>query len=49
MSRAERGKLEKAIGAYFKEINHYMKLAKAIRLTIELQEKIDDTYRRGEV
>ncbi len=26
------------------EINHYMKMAKAIRLTIELQEKIDDVY-----
>ncbi|MCJ7748172.1 MAG: hypothetical protein MUP27_10540 [Desulfobacterales bacterium] len=24
------------------EINHYMKVAKAIRLTIELQEKIND-------
>lgn len=24
------------------EINHYMKVAKAIRLTIEFQEKIDD-------
>ncbi len=24
------------------EINHYMKVAKAIRLTIELQQKIDD-------
>jgi predicted helicase len=28
------------------EINHYMKVAKAIRLTIELQEKIDDIYRK---
>jgi len=27
------------------EINHYMKVAKAIRLTIELQEKIDDVYK----
>jgi len=26
------------------EINHYMKVAKAIRLTIELQEKVDDVY-----
>ena len=26
------------------EINHYMKVAKAIRLTIELQQKIDDVY-----
>ena len=24
------------------EINHYMKISKAIQLTIELQEKIDD-------
>jgi predicted helicase len=30
------------------EINHYMKAAKAIRLTIELQEKIDPVYRRIE-
>jgi predicted helicase len=29
------------------EINHYMKVAKAIRLTIELQEKVDDVY--GEI
>jgi len=29
------------------EINHYMKMAKAIRLTIELQEKIDDIYKRA--
>jgi len=28
------------------EINHYMRVAKAIRLTIELQEKIDDVYER---
>ena len=28
------------------EINHYMKVARAIRLTIELQEKIDDIYRK---
>jgi len=26
------------------EINHYMKIAKAIRLTIEMQGKIDDVY-----
>jgi len=31
------------------EINHYMKVAEAIRLTIELQEKIDDVYRKGEI
>ncbi len=31
------------------EINHYMKMAKAIRLTIELQEKIDDVYRKSEI
>jgi predicted helicase len=31
------------------EINHYMKVAKAIRLTIELQEKIDDTYRKSDI
>jgi predicted helicase len=31
------------------EINHYMKVAKAIRLTIELQEKIDDIYTRSEI
>jgi len=30
------------------EINHYMKVAKAIQLTIELQEKIDDIYRKTE-
>jgi hypothetical protein len=29
------------------EINHYMKVAKAIRLTIALQEKIDDLYGKG--
>jgi len=28
------------------EINHYMKMAKAVRLTIELQEKIDNVYKR---
>jgi len=28
------------------EIGHYMKVAKAIRLTIELQEKIDDFYEK---
>jgi hypothetical protein len=32
------------------EINHYMKVAKAIRLTIKLQQKIDDNYgKAGEV
>lgn len=31
------------------EINHYMKVAKAIRLTIELQEKIDDVYKKAEI
>ena len=31
------------------EINHYMKVAKAIRLTIELQERIDDLYRRSQI
>ena len=31
------------------EINHYMAVAKAIRLTIELQEKIDDVYRKIKV
>ena len=30
------------------EINHYMKVAKAIRLTIELQQKIDDVYGKTE-
>jgi type I restriction-modification system DNA methylase subunit len=30
------------------EINHYMKVAKAIQLTIGLQEKIDDIYRKTE-
>jgi len=30
------------------EINHYMKMAKAIRLTIELQGKIDEVYRKAE-
>jgi len=29
------------------EINHYMKVAKAIRLTIQLQEKIDKVYRNN--
>jgi len=28
------------------EINHYMKMAKAIRLTITLQKKIDDVYKK---
>ena len=28
------------------EISHYMKMAKAIRLTIELQERIDEVYRK---
>jgi predicted helicase len=31
------------------EISHYMKVAKAIRLTVELQEKIDDVYRKIEI
>jgi len=31
------------------EINHYMKVAKVIRLTIELQENIDETYRKIKV
>ncbi|MDI6891904.1 MAG: N-6 DNA methylase [Actinomycetota bacterium] len=31
------------------EINHYMKVAKAIRLTIELQKKIDNAYREIEI
>jgi len=31
------------------EINHYMKVAKAIRMTIELQERIDDVYRKNEI
>ncbi|MEA3431819.1 MAG: hypothetical protein U9R01_03955 [candidate division WOR-3 bacterium] len=26
------------------EINHYMKIARAIHLTIELQEKVDEVY-----
>ena len=30
------------------EINHYMKVSKAIRLTIELQKKIDDIYGKAE-
>lgn len=30
------------------EVNHYMKVEKAIKLTIELQEKIDDIYRKTE-
>jgi predicted helicase len=29
------------------EINHYLKVAKAIRLTIDLQEKVDNLYRDG--
>jgi hypothetical protein len=60
MRKAEREKLEKAVGAYqvmekylkdrkkrklsLDEINHYMKVAKAIQLTIEMQEEIDDVY-----
>jgi len=31
------------------EINHYMKVTKAIRLTSELQEEIDDLYRKTEI
>jgi predicted helicase len=31
------------------EIDHYMKMAKAIRLTIVLQEKIDEVYRKIEI
>jgi len=31
------------------EVNHYMKVAKAIRLTIELQEEIEDVYRKIKV
>jgi predicted helicase len=30
------------------EINHYMKVAKAIRSTIELQQKIDEVYKKTE-
>jgi DNA recombination-dependent growth factor C len=26
------------------EINHYMKVAKAIQLTVEVQQKIDDAF-----
>ena len=26
------------------EVSHYMKVAKAIRLTIELQKKVDEAY-----
>ena len=26
------------------EVNHYMKVAKAVRLTIELQERVDEVY-----
>jgi predicted helicase len=29
------------------EINHYMKVAKAIRLTIDLQQKIDKVYKKN--
>jgi hypothetical protein len=29
------------------EINHYMKVAKAIKKTIDLQEKIDSIYRKS--
>ena len=29
------------------EINHYMKVAKAIQLTIDLQQKIDDAKSQG--
>jgi len=31
------------------EINHYMKVAKAIRLTIELQKRVDEVYRKIEI
>lgn len=31
------------------EINHYMKVEKAIRTTIELQQKIDNVYRKIEI
>jgi len=31
------------------ETNHYIKVAKAIRLTIELQEKIDEVYGKSEI
>jgi hypothetical protein len=31
------------------EIKHYMKFAEAIRLTIELQGKIDDVYGKGNI
>ena len=31
------------------EINHYMKVAKAIGLTTEIQEKIDDVYKRAAI
>ena len=30
------------------EINHYMEVAKAIQLTIELQEKIDEIHGKAE-
>jgi predicted helicase len=30
------------------EINHYMKVAKAIQLTMEIQQKIDDVYAKAE-
>ena len=31
------------------EVNHYMKVAKATQLTIELEEKIDDVYKKIEI
>jgi len=31
------------------EINHYMKVAKAISLTIELQKRIDNIYNKVQI
>jgi hypothetical protein len=46
MGEGVRDEQRKGRELFLDEINHYMKVAKAICLTIELQEKVDHIYRR---
>ena len=46
MGEGVRDEQRKGRKLFLDEINHYMKVAKAIRLTIELQEKVDHIYKR---
>jgi hypothetical protein len=46
MSEGVRDEQRKGRKLSLDEINHYMKMEKAIRLTMELQEKVDYIYGR---